>query len=226
MANKDLTASPKLIELSKWEHADEVNLKLDRGESPKEVCRWINENGFSISAPMVYDYAKLRHKAIVDGISMEKAFSVQRMPVITVSNDAEVKTVVSKLRSEIDALDLVIMRGYETLKEFADAPVNPKLMMDAIKLKNDLTDGHHGYLTQYGMQELRKIENEKFQILIEHLLTYIPDNLKQEAVDKMAILEDEFYQTTPYYEEYLRADPTLTEQEIEFKLANAKNKTN
>lgn len=202
-SNKDDKISPKLIELCKWKNITEVNNMLDSGESPNKVCTYINKNGFKISVPMVYDYAKLRRKAIVDGLNIEHMIGVATKPLV--SKAEKNSSSVTKLKSEIDALDKIIEGGYNTLLEWADRPINPKTMMDAISLKNKLTEGNHGFLTNYGMEQLRAIEKNKYELIMEHLISYIPEDKKQEAIDRIAIIEDEYYQGTDYYEEYLKA---------------------
>lgn len=213
--------SPKLASLCRWKHIQEVNNRLDQGDTPNSVATFINKNGFKISVPLVYEYAKLRKKALVDGINIEHMVGVASKPLID-KDDPVTKSTSEKLKSEIDALDKIIQGGYNTLIEWADRPIAPKTMMDAIKLKYELTDGNHGFLTNYGMEQLREIEQNKYQLLMEHLISYIPEDRKQEAVDKLAILEDEYYQATPYYEEYLKARGDLTEVQIQERLKEVK----
>ena len=213
--------SPKLIELCKWKYIEEVNKRLDSGDTPNSVCTFINANGFKISNPLIYEYAKMRKKAMVDGLNIEHMIGIARRPLID-RDDPTTKSSAQKLKSEIAALDKIIEGGYNTLVEWSDRPINPKTMMDAIKLKNELTDGHHGYLTNYGMEQLRAIEQNKYEIIMEHLINYIPENLRDEAVSKIESIEDEYYQTTDYYEEYLRARGDLTEMDIEKRLQELK----
>lgn len=215
--------SPKLIELCKWKHINEVNNRLDSGDTPNSVCDFINANGFKISRPLIYDYAKMRKKALVDGLNINHMIGIASQPIID-KDDPATKSTSRKLRSEIDALDMIIQGGYNTLKEWADRPIAPKTMMEAIKLKNELTDGNHGFLTNYGMEQLRAIEQNKYQLLLEHLISYIPEDKQQEAIDKMDTIEDEYYQTTDYYEEYLRAKG-LSEAEIEKRLTEVNNQS-
>lgn len=213
--------SPKLIELCKWKHIQEVNNRLDAGDTPNSVCDFINANGFKISRPLIYDYARMRKKALVDGLNINHMIGVASQPIID-KDDPVTKSTSQKLKSEIDALDMIIQGGYRTLQEWDDRPIAPKTMMEAIKLKNDLTDGNHGFLTNYGMEQLRAIEQNKYQLLIQHLISYIPEELQQEAIDKMDIIEDEYYQTTDYYEEFLRAKG-LSDAEIEKRLEEVNN---
>lgn len=202
--------SPKLTDLCKWKHIQQVNDKLDSGESPNSVCTFINKNGFKISTPLVYEYAKMRKKALVDGLNIEHMITIASKPT-----DTDDKPTKRKLKSEIDALDKLIEQGYNTLVEWGDKPITPKTMMDAIKLKNDLTDGNHGFLTNYGMEQLKAIEQNKYNLVMEHLISYIPEDLRQEAVDKIDNIEYEYYRQTDYFEEYLRARGDLTEVEIQ-----------
>lgn len=208
--------SPKLIELCKWKHIQEVNNRLDQGDTPNSVCTFINKNGFKISTPLIYEYAKLRKKALVDGLNIEHMIGIAGKPLVD-KNDPNTKSSMQKLKSEIDALDCLIQAGYRTLQEWADRPIAPKTMMDAIKLKNELTDGNHGFLTNYGMEQLRAIEQNKYELIMNHLVSYIPEDKREEALAAIEQIEDEYYQGTEYYEEYLRAKE-LPESEIQRRL--------
>lgn len=196
--------SPKLIELCKWKHIQEVNNRLDQGDTPNSVCTFINKNGFKISTPLIYEYAKLRKKALVDGLNIEHMIGIAGKPLVD-KNDPNTKSSMDKLKSEIDALDCLIQAGYRTLQEWADRPIAPKTMMDAIKLKNELTDGNHGFLTNYGMEQLRAIEQNKYELIMNHLISYIPEDKRDEAVSAIEQIEDEYYQGTDYYEEYIKS---------------------
>lgn len=214
--------SPKLASLCSWKNIQEVNNRLDSGDSPNSVATFINKNGFKISTPLVYEYAKLRKKALVDGINIEHMIGIASKPLFD-KDDPATKSTAEKLKSELDALDKIIQGGYNTLLEWADRPINPKTMMDAIKLKYDLTDGNHGFLTNYGIEQLKQVEAQKYQLIMEHLISYIPEDKRQEAVDQIDVIEDEYYQTTPYYEEFLKAKG-LTEEEIDVQLKKVKAK--
>ncbi len=217
MAGVQYRSSPKLLELTKWEKIDKVNSMLDDGVSPAKVCEWINKNGFSISVPLIYDYNKMRKQAIIEGIQVTKIINpIQRIPVI---NPKEKQTEHyqdnrNKLKNELDALDHLIQKGYETLIAYEDRPVSPKLMMEAISLKNNLTKGNHMNLTDYGIGYLKELEQKKFQVVLETLLQFVPEDERNQAIEAIEQAEDEFYKDTEYYDEYLKAKgETLDDEE-------------
>ena len=212
-ANSNIKLSPKLVELCKSPLIDAVNAMLDAGESPASVCKYINSQGFKISNPLVYEYKKIRQQCIVNNINIEHLIGVVRKPVQvekTPSFDDKKK----KLKSELDALDKLIQMGYDGIDQiYANKPVPPALMMSAIQLKNNLTEGSHGFLTNYGLEQLKEIEKNKYEILIDLIMSYVPEDKKEEVLQRMEQTEDEYYQQTEYYVEYLKAKG-LSEEEI------------
>lgn len=211
-----VSISPKLVALCKWEHIDELNEQLDNGVSPNALVSWIKDKGFNISLPMVYKYQALRNKAIQQKVAVESLVGIiqpEPMPMDTPSNIAQTR----RLKSEISALDTIIQRGYDTLNQMADMPVQPRLMMDAIKLKNELTGGTHAFLTPYGLDEFRELEMGRCNALIEVLMQFIPADVQEQAVDAVTKAEDDYYQGTPYYRDYLSSQG-LTDNEIEARM--------
>lgn len=223
---KDMKLSPKLKELCKWKYIDEVNGMLDTGESPNSVCKWINKKGFKISPPLIYDYSKLRRYAVVNSISMEKILGIEKSK----EKEPKMKTGESftqrktKLTSELDALDAIIDIGFDSIQRiWKDKPIPLSTLMQAIKLKNKLTDNQHGFLTPYGIEQLTLMEKEKYQVLTETLLQFVPDDVREEALNAMEEAEENYYKTqasSQYYEEYLKACG-LSDEEIAQKLREA-----
>lgn len=212
------TYSPKLIELTEWSKINTVNKMLDRGDSPAQVTKYINKQGFKISAPLVYQYNKMRKQAVVEGTQVEQMINPIRKPVIKPVSEAEKQTEkykeqTGKLKNEIQALDRIINKGYETLLTLDDRPIPPKLMMDAIKLKNEITDGSHQHLTEYGISHLREVEQGKFQAVLTALLTFVPEEVREQAIDAIDKAEDEYYRGTDYYEDYLKAKEQANESD-------------
>lgn len=217
--------SPKLIELCKSPLIDSVNAMLDAGESPNSVCKFVNGKGFKISVPLMYEYSKIRKQCIINNINIEHLIGVTKakQPDVQVRKGDNFQGRKNKLKSEIDAIDRVIQLGYDSLETFYGSengvgkPVPIATMLAAIQLKNSLTDGAHGFLTAYGLNQLREVEQQKYEILFDTIMSFIPDELRGEVQAKVAEAEDEYYQTTDYYEEYLRAKG-LPEDEIAQRL--------
>lgn len=207
--------SPKLQQLIRWNKINEVNRQLDSGVPPLQVHKWIVKNGFKISHPAIYEYQKIRKKALCNNATVEHIIGTVR-PLVN-QNDKVTRESSKKLKSELEALDRIIDAGYSTLTQQKDPIIGPRVMMDAIKLKSELTDGNHGLLTSFGIQELRELENEKYSIILEHLIKYIPQEKRQEAIRSIDKIEEEFYKKTDYYEDYLRAKE-LPEREIQKRL--------
>lgn len=202
--NKTVKLTPKLQELCLWDKIDKVNAMLDDGESPGSVHTWIVRNGFRISHPLVYEYANIRKDAIAKGLTMDHLLGTVPNRDIVDKKDEMTRVRISNLRSEIDALDLVIQKGYENLVHM-DAPIPVNLMMTAIKLKSELTGGYNGYLTNYGLEQLRDVEQKKYEVIIAHLLSFIPENKREQAAKSLETVEEEYYKGTEFYDEYLRA---------------------
>jgi hypothetical protein len=216
--------SPKLKELVGWEKIDEVNRMLDLGETPNAVCKWINKNGFKISPPLIYDYAKLRKYAVVNSMTMEKILGIEKKKQPKMKTGESFSQRKTKLTSELDALDAIIDLGYNSIQTlWQDKPIPISVMMQAIKLKNELTDNQHGFLTPYGIEQLTLMEKEKYQVLTDTLLQYVPEALREEALNAMEEAEENYYKncsSSQYYEEYLRACG-LSEEEVQRKLKEA-----
>lgn len=215
-AKPKLKLSPKLIELSNWKNIEVVNNMLDAGESPNNVCKFINQNGFKISTPMVYEYAKIRKQAIVSHISMDHLLGVatEKANGMKVERTESFNAKQKQLKSEIDMLDEIINKGYQDWREiFMAKPVTMAMTMSAIKMKNELTNSSHGFLTNYGMEQLRELEKQKYEVLIDLIMKYVPEELKEQVAQEVEAAEDEYYRNTEYYEEYLRARG-YTDEEI------------
>lgn len=217
--NNKIKLSPKLAEFCKWEKISYVNELLDSGESPNAVCKWANKQGFKISTPLVYEYAKIRSQALLNGISMEKILGItQSANTVTVKQGVHYNTKKERLRNEIDALDKIIDMGYTSLQKYSeDKPMPVSIMMQAIKLKNELTDNYFGGLTPWGLEQLTLMEKQKYDLVMEVLMEFVPEESRQQATDAIATAEEDFYKNSDYYEDWLRANG-LSEDEIDKKM--------
>lgn len=208
--NQKLKLSPKLTALVNWEKIAYVNEMLDSGESPNSVCKWINKNGFKVSPPIVYDYNKIRQNAVLNGISIEKILGVSQTANIKQGSSFQGKK--QKLKSEIDVLDKIIELGYSGLQSWTK-PMPISMMMQAIKLKHDMTEGYFNGLTPYGLEQLTLLEKQKYDVIMEVIMQYVPEDTRDEVVQVIADTEEEFYKRSDYYEDYLRASG-VSEPEI------------
>ena len=95
--------SKKLDMLCDWEKIEEVNELLDSGVSPFKVHSWIVSNGFTISHPMVYAYARQRQMTVV-----EKVLG-KHIPVIK-QNEYN-----GKITNDRNALENILQICYNTL---------------------------------------------------------------------------------------------------------------
>lgn len=197
-------SSPKIESLLNWDKIKEVNAMLDENVSPAKVANWINENGFKISAPMVYEYRDFRKSQISNDLTIESAINPIDKNALFKSDQEGYITSKDIVKNELSVLDELIQRGWNGLKEKPDMPVPPQLMMKAIELKNSITKGNHEHLTNFGIQEIKMVEQAKFKAVLEALLTFIPEEQREAAIESIDTAEEEYYRTTSYYEEYLK----------------------
>ncbi|BAU27225.1 hypothetical protein DFP93_11385 [Aneurinibacillus soli] len=69
----------KLDELLKWKKSPILDGMLDEGISPNKCAEWLRSEGFSISTPTVYTYAKRRKRTIYESITREGMGSVREL---------------------------------------------------------------------------------------------------------------------------------------------------
>ena len=197
--------SPKLMELCNWTQIDKVNEMLDNGVSAHQVHKWINEQGFKISAPLVYDYKEKRQEAIIKDISVENVINPISKNALfknTETTSVSYNASKDKVKNELHLLDEVMNRGFSTMVE-NDLTIPPQVMLKAIELKNVITKGAHEHLTESGVAELKAIEQGKFQAVLEALLKFVPEDKLDAAIMAIDEAEDNYYKGTEYYEEYL-----------------------
>ena len=64
----------KMEDFLNWEKRPFVDQMLDNNEPPYKVCDWMKENGFSMSYPTLYNYAKKRKQAAAQGVTVDILF--------------------------------------------------------------------------------------------------------------------------------------------------------
>jgi hypothetical protein len=213
----------KLEQLYEWKKRPFVDKMLDDGESPNQVHKWIMDNGFEISMPTVYTYAKRRKEAIVKGIQMDKVMDKRKDKDENGHSKADRKRIekakagvnamnmskeerkqanlsVNKVQSDLELLDAVLQKGYETLEQMEFMP--PKDFLKAIELKHKITGGAHNGLTTYGLDEIRLRESARESAMLTILLEFIPEDKHEEVIERMELATKEFYDSIGLGEQY------------------------
>lgn len=180
---------PKIDKLMHSEYAAAINAMLDEGQSPHRVYKYLRDAEFPISVQSVYKYAEIRKKELQNQVIVSDGADQER----------------TRLLREIEALDLLIEKGYEAIKDMDAAEVSPKLLMEAIKLKNELTGGNHAFLTEYGYNSIRQLEDKRWRLVIPFMLSYIDEGRQQEVQQGVEQIEESVFSGTPWQEEYRKA---------------------
>lgn len=194
--------------LTQWSRIDEVNEMIDNGHTPEDISKWCTLQGHRISERTIQRYIDLRQQALANSVTEQRLMTTMGDAVSMDMNSEGTQRSEGQLRSDLDALDLLIQGGFDTVRRMISngEDINPRLMLDAIRLKHELSDGNTGTLTNHGIEELRNTETRKYAMLIQYLVThFVPADEQDEVLCHMDELEDAYYQGTPYYVEYLRA---------------------
>ncbi|MED4753602.1 hypothetical protein [Brevibacillus choshinensis] len=203
----------KLDELLKWEKRPLLDGMLDEGINPNKCAEWLRSEGFPISTPTVYTYAKRRKRTIYESITREGTGSARELDPETKKFKKQsretfpVKKVVTKrsktkVKSELELLDYVIQRGMDAIVDMEDVPVSPNLVIKAIEVKNKITGGSHNSLTVYGFEEIRIRETARERAILNVLLRYVPDDKREECVSEMERVTREYYESVGLGEVY------------------------
>jgi len=183
----------RLEKLVKWERIEEVNEMLMNGISPIRVTDFCKENGFQISHPKMYEYKEMLQTAIAKQITVERLLGIgvpKRTPIqlqalgITAAKDM--------VKNEIDVLDAIVQRAYDALTQ--NPTVKLQDGMRAIELKQKLTGGAHGGLTNYGLDQLRAVEKAKFEAMVSVVLQYVPEDKHMELEQAIQDAERAYYE--------------------------------
>jgi hypothetical protein len=183
---------------------------LMNGVSPHKVSEWCKEMGFTISHPKLYEYKALLQEAITKQITVERILGIgvpKRTPIVLQA--LGLTSAKNLVKNEMEVLDAIVQMGYNALTNSPTIKIQDALR--AIELKNKLTQGTHAGLTNYGLDQLRELEQAKFQAIIQVVLQYLPEDKHDELQEAIALAERTFYeeQAPEYLEEYER---TLEEQ--------------
>lgn len=191
-SNKLTTKYYRLERLCQWEHIDKVNDMLRAGVSAGKVAMWCRENGFTISNPKMYEYKDMLLGSLARDINVETmlGIGVVRKPII-IKNEAYKETV-RKAKSDLEILEEIIQKGFRSI---ADNPnIGYKDAMKAIELRNRLTKGGLNNLTIEGLEQLRELENAKFEAVLEIIKQYVPEDKWPELEEAIEEAERNYYE--------------------------------
>ncbi|WAB25078.1 hypothetical protein M3_0127 [Lysinibacillus phage vB_LfM_LysYB1] len=107
---------------------------------------------------------------------------------------------VDKLKSDMELLDAVMQKGYETLLNME--AIAPKDFLKAIELKHKITGGSHGGITTYGLEEIRLREAAREAAILAIMLKYIPEEQHMEVIAEMERATQEYYESIGLGEAY------------------------
>jgi len=201
----------KLEKLVKWEHREQVDQMLLNGVSPHKVSDWCKEQGFSISHPKLYEYKAMLQEAITKHITIERILGIgvpKRKPILLDALTGSGTTDLVKNTRQV--LEGIIQLGYNALQH--SPTVKLQDAMRAIELLDKLTGGNHGGFTSYGLDQLRELEQAKFNAMVEVVMKYVPEDKLEELQEAIADAERTYYETKApeFLEEYDKA----TEEEL------------
>lgn len=200
----------RLEKLTAWEHLNQVNKLLLDGISPIQVAQWCRDNNFFISNTKMYEYKELLLKAIDERKTVAdllgvgtKAMSIRKpikLPEEVLEENAY------KVKNELEFLDLIIQKGYEQILS-NKTTIKLSEVIKAIEMKQKITEGLHGGLTNWGLQQVQALEQAKFMAVLEVVKRYLPQDRIEELEQDVAEAEVEFYrvQAPEYLEEYERS---------------------
>lgn len=212
----------KLEELLEWKKRPFLDKMLDDGVSPNQCAQWCREQGFEISTPHMYTYAKRRKEAIVKDVQMDAVMDKRQANLppqerkklekkggrkkaepfgnMTQEERKQANMTVDKVKSDLELLDAIIQKGMETLHMME--AVAPQVAIKAIEIKNKITGGAHNGITTYGLEEIRLREAARENAILAILLKYIPEDKHDEVLAEMEKATREYYESIGLGEAY------------------------
>lgn len=226
MTNKKIPPKVKDL-LRNKELSKAVDEMIEQKVSMVNISKYLKNKGFIISPGYVSVYKKARNQVAAEQKHINAA--LENSSVIDVIKNAESKidlTARGKIKRDLDYIDIVIQEGAKQLMErlsSGDQPIAIKDVFDAIKLKESITDGGYDGMTEYGIEHMQRMTEEKYKLLIKAMFNRIPEVDRQAALEELQRVEESFYKETDYYEDYLRS---IGKSDIEIGEALHENKAN
>ncbi|MNW28139.1 hypothetical protein D3C74_49530 [compost metagenome] len=205
MAKKPSTKS-KLPELLKWKKRPFLDKMLDDGVSPNACAKWCNENGFVVSVPTIYAYAKKRKESIIKDVQAEELMRDKRKGENYKEKDdpsniekynptnedrRKANATVDRVKSDMELLDMVIQKGMNALNVMEY--IKPEIAIKAIEMKNKITGGSHQGFTTYGLEEIRLREAARENAVMVILLEFVPEEQHDAVIARMEQATRDYY---------------------------------
>lgn len=187
----------KLERLVALDSIEMINEMILNGVSKAKVSDYILETeGFSISRDKLYEYDKMLREAVAKKITIQKMLGITKSPkkAKIISQAMNSPTANQLVSNELEVLDAVIQKGFAILQTpVTDLKTND--VLKAIELKNKLTQGSHGGLTGYGIEQIRTLENNKMNVIIQTISEYLDDDQMAELEVRLEQVERDYYET-------------------------------
>ncbi|MCK9857590.1 hypothetical protein [Paenibacillus sp. ATY16] len=195
----------KQKQLLSWSRRPFLDKMLDDGESPNKCAAWCKENGFDLSVPTMYEYARKRRAAIIGGVRADMLRSGKAEGKHTAKNPTREERkaahmTVNKVRHDMELLDEVIQKGFETLANMGE--ITPATAIAAIQLKHKITKGAHGGYTVYGVEEIRLREAARENAIMAVILEFVPEEQHSALMERMEQATHEYYKSIGMSEAY------------------------
>lgn len=117
-----------------------------------------------------------------------------------------------KVQTDLEMLDVVIQKGFQTLRDME--AVAPQVALKAVELKWKITGGKHMGVTTYGIEEIRLREAARENAILTVLLEYIPEEHHEEVIKKMEETTKSYYESVGLAEAYDNLEPTVEGEEV------------
>ncbi|WP_276356455.1 hypothetical protein [Cohnella caldifontis] len=199
---------------------------LDEGESPNKCAAWCKENGFDISVPTMFEYARRRRAAIIGEVQADKLRCGKSKGKRFANNPKREERkashmTVDKVKHDLELLDEVIQKGFETLANIEE--INPATAIAAIQLKHKITNGTHGGYTVYGIEEIRLREAARENAILAVLLEFTPEDQHAAVMERMEQATQEYYASIGLGEAYAQQIARSQKRKMRDERENARD---
>lgn len=132
-----------------------------------------------------------RDVEIASDLGNYKRTASQQMNALARHRKKQHRNSKKRVMSDLQFLDVLIQKGIETLAQMPS--IDPGKALKAIELKHKLTDGKHGGVTMYGMEEIRLRENAREAAMVEAIQKFVPEDQQEALLAQLDVTTKEFY---------------------------------